>query len=359
MEELLEKLYYDPETGFISAPALHKKVKEIDPSITLKQVKDWYKTKLDIQQHVEQKDSYDDFRIASGNPNSWQMDLAFWKGKSILTAININSRLGFAKLLKNKRADSVLAGIKDLANKYKVEILTTDNGKEFLNRKARAWFESENITHYNNEPGDHATMGKIERFNRTIKMRLIRIKRPITESLIEAVIKNYNETWHSSIKSTPNQAKGEVMVEDLNHNRKQMERMENDLSIGSTVLYRLDKGAFEKENARWSKTIYEIVGIDGYRVQIRSKNGHTLYKSPNDIKRFVGETTNATVGKNQVFEAEKLIGHKKMKSGGYKYLVKWIGYKDATWEVQGNLRLINKNRRSMLEKEYWGQKNES
>jgi len=125
------------------------------------------------------------------------------------------------------------------------------------------------------------------------------------------------------------------------------------------VLYRLDKGAFEKENARWSKTIYEIVGIDGYRVQIRSKNGHTLYKSPNDIKRFVGETTNATVGKNQVFEAEKLIGHKKMKSGGYKYLVKWIGYKDATWEVQGNLRLINKNRRSTLEKEYWDQKNES
>ncbi|GMF14287.1 unnamed protein product [Phytophthora lilii] len=358
MEALLEKLYYDPETGFISATALHKKVKEIDPSITLKQVKDWYKSKLDIQRHVEQKDSYDDFRIASNNPNSWQIDLAFWRGKSILTAVNINSRLGFAKLLKNKRANTVLAGIKELVKEEKVNVLTTDNGKEFLNRKATTYLKSQKITHFNNEPGDHATMGKIERFNRTIKMRLIRMGQPITEKLVKSVISNYNNTYHSTIKKTPIQAKGEVMEEDLDHNRELMERMENELSIGATVLYRLDKGTFDKENARWSKTVYEVVGIDGYRVQIRSKNGHTLYKSPNDIKLFKANPTNAPSAKNQVFEAEKILNHKKMRSGKYKYLVKWIGYDDSTWEIQDNLRLVNKSKRSTLEVEYWKKKNE-
>jgi hypothetical protein len=356
MEALLEKLYYDPETGFISADALHRKAKQIRPEITLKQVKEWYKTKLDIQQHVEKKGIYEDFKIASSNPNSWQMDLAFWEGKSILTAININSRLGFAKLLPNKRADSVLKGIKELVEAYKVDILTTDNGKEFLNRKATAYLKSKDITHYNNEPGDHTTMGKIERFNRTIKMRLIRMQQPITENLVKSVINNYNDTYHTSIKSTPNQVKGQVMSNDLNHNREVMERVENEISVGSTVLYRLDKGTFDKEKARWSKTVYEIVGLDGYRVQIRSKNGHTLYKSPNDIKLFKAKPSNAPQAKNQIFEVEKIIDHKKMPSGKHKYLIKWIGYDDATWEPQDNLRLINKSKRSTVEVEYWSKK---
>jgi hypothetical protein len=57
MEALLEELYYDPETGFISANTLHNKAKEIRPAITLKQVKDWYNTKLDIQQHAEKREA--------------------------------------------------------------------------------------------------------------------------------------------------------------------------------------------------------------------------------------------------------------------------------------------------------------
>lgn len=353
MDKLLEQLYYDPETGFISANALHKKAKEFDPSITLKQVNDWYKTKLDIQQHVQQKDSYDDFRITSNNPNSWQMDLAFWEGKAILTAININSRLGFAKLLKNKRADTVLTGIKELVNEQKVDVLTTDNGKEFLNRKASTYLKSQKITHFNNEPGDHATMGKIERFNRTIKMRLIRMKQPITEKLIIAVIKNYNSTWHSSIKTTPNQAIGKVMVGDLDHNRELAERMENELSVGASVLYRLDKGVFDKENARWSKTVYSIVGIDGYRVQIRSKNNHTLYKAPNDLKMVKQEPTTAPINNGDIVEAEKILEHKKMRNGKNRYLVKWLPPHEPSWEPQDNLRLINKNAMSTLEKNYF------
>ncbi|GMF27612.1 unnamed protein product [Phytophthora lilii] len=231
-------------------------------------------------------------------------------GSPILTAININSRLGFAELLKNKRADTVLSRIKAFVKEEKVEVLTTDNGKEFLNRKATTYLKSQNITHYNNEPGDHATM---------------------------------------AINSTPIQAKGKVMEGDLNHNRELMERLENELPIGATVLYRLDKGAFDKEKARWSNTVYEIVGIDGYRVQIRLRNRHTIYKAPNDIKLFKSKATDAKVGKNQVFEAEELLDHKKMKNGKLKYLVNWIGYDDPTWEPQDNLRLINKSKRSTLE----------
>ncbi|KAJ8535385.1 hypothetical protein ON010_g13356 [Phytophthora cinnamomi] len=196
-------------------------------------------------------------------------------------------------------------------------------------------------------------MSKIERFNRTLKMRLLKINQPITEKLLSDVVSGYNNTWHSSIKMTPNQAKGSTIEKDLDHNRELIEKVEGNLPIKSTVLYRLSKGVFDKENARWSNTVYEIVGIDGYRVQIRSKNGHTLYKSPNDIKLFYSKRSDAPFENGQIYEAERLLKHKKMPSGKLKYLVKWKGYDEPTWESQDNLRLINKNRRSKLEQTYF------
>lgn len=354
MSELLSKLYYDPKTGFIGTQALYQKAKELDPKITLKMVKDWYASKADIQRFQEQKKRFDGFKIASHNPNSWQMDLAFWEKRPILTAININSRLGYGKLLSNKSAATVLSALKAFARLHKVDIITSDNGSEFINAQAQEFFKSKKIEHYNNEPGDHGTMGKIERFNRTLKQRITKMDpKRITVKLIADLIENYNSTFHRSIGMTPNQAKGKVMDKDLSHNQVEAEKIEEEFEVGSNVLYRLKKQTFDKEAARWSKAVYTIVGIDGYRVQIRSKNGHTLYKAPNDIKIVKTATTDATINRGDILEAEKILDHKKARSGKYRYLVRWLGNEPDSWEPQDNLRLINKNRRSTLEKEYW------
>lgn len=173
MDSLLNKLYYNPKTGFISVKKLYEKAKRINSSITLKQVRDWYAKQDDIQQHQEQRDRFDNFKIASDNPNSWQMDLTFHgqPKKPILTAININSRIGYANMLPNKKAETVLAALKEFIKHNKVEILTTDNGSEFMNHQVQQFFKTDNIEHFNNEAGDHHTMGKIERFNRTLKQR--------------------------------------------------------------------------------------------------------------------------------------------------------------------------------------------
>jgi hypothetical protein len=358
MDVLLSKLYHDPKTGYIGSNALYQKAKKIDRSIRLKDVKEWYGNQTDIQRYNGKATQFDDFKIASTNPNSWQADLAFWRGKTILTAININSRIGFAKILADKRWSSVSKGIKSL-ELLNVNILTTDNGSEFMNRHAQAYFKRKSITHYNNEPGDHGTMGKIERFNRTLKSRLMKITQPLTIKLLGDVIDNYNNTRHTSIKMTPNEAKGQVIESELSHNNKTMSNLENRLEIGASVLYRLRKKQFEKESARWSKSIYEVVGIDGYRIQIRSKNGHTLYKAPNDLKMVQSETTEATINRGDIIEAEKILDHKKLRTEKYKYLVQWLGDEPNSWEPQDNLRLVNKSRRSTLENEYWAKKNES
>ncbi|GMF28185.1 unnamed protein product [Phytophthora fragariaefolia] len=233
MSELLSKLYYDPKTGFIDTQALYQKAKELDPKITLKIVKDWYSSQADIQRFQEQKKRFDGFKIASHNPNSWQMNLAFWEKRPILTAISINSRLGYAKPLLNKTAPTVLAALNAFVRLHKVDILTSDNGSEFMNSQAQGFFKSKKIEHYNNEPGDHGTMGKIERFNRTLKQRIMKMApKRITVKLIADLIENYNSTFHRSIGMTPNQAIGKVMDADLTHNQVEVDRIKKEFEVG-------------------------------------------------------------------------------------------------------------------------------
>ncbi|GMF65753.1 unnamed protein product [Phytophthora lilii] len=229
-DDLLKKLYYDSKTGFIGTHALYQMPKELDPKITIKIVKEWYANQTDVQRFQDQKKRFDGFKIASHNPNSWQMDLAFWEKRPILTAININSRLGYAKLLSKKTAATVLAALKAFVHLHIVDILTSDNGSEFMNSQAQEFFQTKKIEHYNNEPGDHGTMGKIKRFNRILKQRLTKMSpKKITEKLITDVIENYNSTFHRSIKMTPNEAKGKVIGSELEHNQGEAERVENDL----------------------------------------------------------------------------------------------------------------------------------
>ncbi|GMF61767.1 unnamed protein product [Phytophthora fragariaefolia] len=226
-----------------------------------------------------------------------------------------------------------------------------------MNSQAQEFFKTKKIERYNHEPGDHGTMGKNERFNRTLKQRLTKMSpKRISQKLITDVIENYNSTFHRSIRMTPSDAKGKVMDADLSHNQAEADIIKKEFEVGSSVLYRLNKQAFGKELARWSNAVYTIVGIDGYRVQIRSKNGHTLYKAPNDLKLVKTETTDATINRGDILEAEKILDHKKTRSGKYKYLLKWLGNEPASWEPQDNLRLINKNKRSTLENEYWKSK---
>lgn len=108
MKGILKQLYSDPKTGLIGPKKLHEKARLIDSTSTLRQVRDWYSEQQTLQQYGDKKNRFDRFKIISYNPNSWQLDLAFVRKKILLTAININSRVGYAKLLPDKKASSVL-----------------------------------------------------------------------------------------------------------------------------------------------------------------------------------------------------------------------------------------------------------
>lgn len=357
MNTLLLRLYNDPKTGFSSAKNLYTRAKRIDNSTTLEQVQLWMSEQVELQRlQQDKRRKYDEFRTTSNNPNSWQMYLTFWTPTIILSAVNINSRIGYARILPNKTASIVLSEIKKFAAVHKPTTITTDNSSEFMNDQVQKYFKSKNIIHYNNEAGDHNVMGKIERFNRTLKERLQRLNRKITQKLLGDTIENYNDSYHSSISTTPNEMKGEVIHDELEHNKNLQNKVESDFSTGETVLLRLPKKHFQKGAREWSQTVYKITSFDGYKIELGTADNKVKYAKANDLKRSKAKQTKAITEKTKdtrLWEAERILQHKSLKNGKNKYLVNWKGHEDPTWELQDNLRLVNKNKQSRLEKIYF------
>jgi transposase InsO family protein len=350
---LLNRLYHDPKTGYVGAYTLYKHAKAINPDITLKQVREWYKTQADIQQHAMQAQSYPQFKITSSNPNAWQIDLAFWKRSPILIGININSRIGYAKLLSDKKATTVDKALITFIKLHGMTSVVSDNGSEWMNKRVQALLTRENIHHYAGEPGDHTLLGKIDRFIRTIKARLTKINpKRLTQQLLNEVIVGYNTSYHTALKATPDEMKGQVIYDEVEHNQRIAKRVVEGIPPGSTVRYRLKpKTSFAKEGAKYSRAVYKVIGLDGLKMHIQSKNGHALYKAVNDIKLVEAAQTEAIDDTKGIHEAIKILDHKKLKNGRLRFLVQWADG-DQTWEPQGNLRVFHKNKPSQLELNY-------
>lgn len=353
MSDTLSKLYYDPSTGFIGVNALYKRAKELDKTITLRQVRDWYREQALAQQFSSQSKKYPLFKIASRNPNSWQIDLMFWKSQPIIVGININSRIGFAKLIPNKKAETIEKSLMLFIKLHGINSIVSDNGSEWMNNRIQKLLKDNHISHYAGEVGDHNILGKIDRWIRTIKMRLSKINpKRLTQKLLNEVIENYNTTYHSAIKATPNSMRGQVMFNEVEHNEQLGNQIEKEIPKGSMVRYKLKSKVFDKEGQKYSNAVYKVIGLDGLRMHIQSKNGHVLYKPVNELKLVQATQTEAIDDTTGIHEVERILDHEKLKNGKYRYLVQWADG-STTWEPQRNLRVFNKSIPSQLEKSYF------
>ncbi len=359
MDRLLQKLYYDSRTGFIAADKLYRKAKELDKKITRKQVKEWYKKQSLTQEFSQQNQTFPQFKITSNNPNEWQMDLAFWEKQPILITVNINSRIGYAKLLENKQANTIKNAIDEFIDIHNATALMSDNGSEFINKIVQKLLEKESITHATAFVGDHTVLGKIDRFIRTIKARLVKMYeankfKKLTQRILNEAIENYNNTFHSAINEKPKNMKGKVILEELDHNKDLVQKVKQDFPTGTLVRYKLKSdNPFQKEGAKYSKTVYETQDLHGLKMTLQSANGHILYKPVSDLKIVDSTISDSPIEANQIVEVEKILDHKQQRNGTNKYLVKWVNIDEPTWEPQKNLRLTKRNEMSELEKHYW------
>ena len=129
--------------------------------------------------------------------------------KYLLTVIDVFSKYGWIEPLKNKIGLEVENAFRNILTEGRTpEKLWVDKGKEFYNQHVKKLLGKYNIEMYSTENEEKSSV--VERWNRTMKNKMYKyftanMTRNYIDILPEMVTK-YNNTYHRSIKMTPNEA---------------------------------------------------------------------------------------------------------------------------------------------------------
>ena len=130
--------------------------------------------------------------------------------KYILTGIDVFSKYAFAKPLKSKTGQEVASAFAEIFKRrdHVPLKIQTDDGREFRNKIVQDLFKRFNIHWFSTKNEGKAQT--VERFNRTLKGRMYKYfsakntKRWV--DVLDKLVKNYNTSYHTSIKMTPTEA---------------------------------------------------------------------------------------------------------------------------------------------------------
>ena len=290
----LKALYKSSKTGYLSPSKFVLKAKAKYPELTKKQISDWVTQQQTPQ--ITKRTPFKGYFKTIAPPHSFQIDIFFMdnykhynKFGAFLMFIDIISRKMFIEPLKSRTLETVLTGIKKIVAKIgTVNSVFSDN--EFDKKGIKDYFKSKDIRFSSIvSKEEHISKGNrlgiVDTATRTIK-RLI--KRYMLEEntpkfidVLHDLVENYNETPHSGINNkTPDDVYANEEYQKtyyrkaMEHNAKLQNKI--DLEIGDYVRKAVGKTKFEKEKQTFSKELYVIFDIDGYKYKIMDTSGHLL-----------------------------------------------------------------------------------
>jgi hypothetical protein len=279
--KLLQKAYYDPKTGFISANKLYKKIQEKGFTGNLQDVRDWL-NKQEVQQITKQKGKLIfNKTVATGIGQSTQADLLDIqkfkrtnKGyRFILFVIDIYSRYVFAKPLKSKKKKEVANAFEEILQQIPIQSLNTDDGPEFTNNVFKSLLKDYNIKHFvKTSEIKGGNTGVIERFNRTFRQILERVNASNGNTkwleYLDDIVMNYNSNYHKTLMKSP---KSIFDGKEINDNQKYRSGVKQ-FYPEQNVRILLNKSKFAKGVApKWSKEIYTVREKDGLGYRLLNK----------------------------------------------------------------------------------------
>ena len=279
--------------------------------------------------------------LINGIDKIWAADLADMKAFSefnqgfefLLLVIDIFSEYGWIVALTNKEGKTVATALKTIFKERKPEKMWVDKGKEFYNKDVKDLIEL-----YSTENEEKFSV--VERWIRTMKEKMWKyFTDNNTNTYIDTLqdlVKDYNNTRHSSIKMTPVEAskkENELTVwRNLYPNRHDIIDIKPKFSVGDKVRISKKKKTFEKGyTTRWTEEIFTTVEVKHTQpptYKIADLNGEEIKGS------FYEPELQKTI--QQVFRIEKVIKKEKNKS-----LVKWKGYSDDFNSWLDNKDIVN------------------
>ena len=126
--------------------------------------------------------------------------------KYLLMVIDVFSKFGWIEPLQNKKGETVAAAFEKIFKSGRQpRLLWTDKGKEFYNRNVNQLLSKKNIKLYSTENEEKSSVA--ERFNQTIKQRMWKMfsanNNTIYYDKIGKLLKDYNNSWHRSVRMAP------------------------------------------------------------------------------------------------------------------------------------------------------------
>ena len=191
------------------------------------------------------------------------------KFKYILTVMDCYTKYAWAVPLQNKTGLTTKIALEKIISSSgrTPQKLWVDKGKEFYNSNVKQLLEEHLIKMYSTGNEGKAVM--IERLNRTIEEKLW--KRFTVQGhqkwvkILPEVVEKYNNTVHSSIKTTPVEASKnpksikQINYENINKNELTQRKQTPRFKLGDRVRIFKYKDLFEKGyTASWTNEVFKI-----------------------------------------------------------------------------------------------------
>ena len=127
----------------------------------------------------------------------------------LLMVLDVFSKYGWIVPLKDKKGETVAEAFKKIFKEgRKPQYLWTDKGKEYYNKHVKELLDKNKIALYSTENEEKSSV--CERWNRTIKSEMWKQftvqGNTMYLDMLPKILKQYNNTKHSSIKMTPIEA---------------------------------------------------------------------------------------------------------------------------------------------------------
>ena len=256
--------------------------------------------------------------------------------KYLLAVIGVFSKYGWFIPLKDKTGKSVSSALKTIFEVRQPEKMWVDKGKEFYNKDVKDLIES-----YSTE-NEGKKSSVVERWIRTMKEKMWKYftanSTNVYIDVLPDLVKEYNNTRHSSIRMTPVKAskkENELTVwRNLYPEHLEIRDINPKFSVGDKVRISKKKKTFVKGyTTRWTEEIFTIAEVQ----RTQPPTYEIAYLNGEEIKGTFYEPELQKTSQ-EIFRIEKVI-----KRGKKKFVVKCKGYSDDfnSWVVNKDIVSIS------------------
>jgi hypothetical protein len=370
-ENYLEELYSDPAhpASFQGPETVYRAVQREGrfPRITYANIRQWVQNKEAYSKNRKISKQFQRNRvIVSGIDDQWDADLAsFYSFEQendgfnyLLCVIDIFSRFAWVKLLKNKKAPTVVQAFEQILEESgrKPDRLRTDSAQDFKSRLFQQMCSDRGIRSFFMAGEKQANY--IERFIQTLKSRIfkymIQNNQPRYIDILNEIVESYNYRFHTGIQMEPAYVNKDnekrlwwqmYLPEGFYqpHSFPKPKPLKFKFQIDDHVRISYTVSGFNRHyDQKWSTEVFIVhkrfgrYGIPVYVLKDTLGNVHTgtFYESEMQKIQF---------NPDQAFNVDKILKRRRGARGRREVLVRWLDWpkKYDSWEPEANIQDIH------------------